>query len=100
MIYVGKSVPVSYTHLDVYKRQVLYWHWSPNYNFQINHQLQGYDETLMTYILAAASPNYSIEKSVYEQGWARNGGIKSSGSQYGIPLVVNHNGANLSLIHI
>lgn len=71
---------------------VLYWHWSPNYNWQMNHKLQGYDETLITYVLAAASPDYSISKDVYTQGWARNGAIKSAGSQYGIPLIVNHNG--------
>lgn len=75
-------------------QNVLYWHWSPNYDFQMNLKIQGYDETIMTYILAAASPNYSIDKSVYQQGWARNGSIKTSGSQYGIPLIVNHNGAN------
>ncbi|WP_374364846.1 glucoamylase family protein [Cloacibacterium sp.] len=74
-------------------QNVLYWHWSPNYNFEMNHQLQGFDETLITYVLAAASPNYSIDKSVYTQGWAKNGAIKSTGTQYGIPLVVNHNGA-------
>ena len=75
-------------------QNVLYWHWSPNYDFQMNLKIQGYDETIITYILAAASPNYSIDKTVYQQGWARNGSIKSSASQYGIPLVVNHNGAN------
>ena len=75
-------------------QNVLYWHWSPNYEFQMNHKLQGFDETLLTYVLAAASPNYSIEKSVYQEGWARNGSIKSSTSKYGIPIVVNHNGAN------
>lgn len=73
---------------------VLYWHWSPNYEWQLNHKLQGFDETLITYVLAAASPTHSIEKSVYTQGWTRNGAIKNSGSLYGIPLVVNHNGAN------
>ena len=75
-------------------QNVLYWHWSPNYDFQMNLKIQGYDETIITYILAAASPNYSIDKTVYQQGWARNGSIKTSASQYGIPLVVNHNGAN------
>lgn len=74
-------------------QNVLYWHWSPNYDFQMNHRLQGYDETLITYILAAASPDFSISKEVYTQGWARGGAIKSAGSQYGIPLIVNHNGA-------
>lgn len=73
---------------------VLYWHWSPNYNFQMNIQLKGFDETLITYVLAAASPNYSIDKPVYQQGWARNGTIKSTASVYGIPVIVNHNGAN------
>ncbi len=71
----------------------LYWHWSPNYDFQMNMKLQGFDETLITYVLAAASPTYSINKAVYQNGWARNGSIKTSGSQFGIPLVVNHNGA-------
>ena len=72
-------------------QNVLYWHWSPNYNFEMNHQLQGFDETLITYVLAAASPDYSIQKTVYTQGWARNGAIKATGSQFGIPLVVSHN---------
>lgn len=71
----------------------LTWHWSPNYEWQLNHQLQGYDETLITYVLAAASPTFPIEKVVYQNGWARNGAIKTSGSQFGTPLVVNHNGA-------
>lgn len=74
-------------------QNVLYWHWSPDYNFDLNLQLRGFDETLITYVLAAASPEHSINKEVYQQGWARNGGIKSSGSQFGIPLIVNHNGA-------
>ena len=75
-------------------QNVLYWHWSPNYNFQMNHKLQGYDETLLTYVLAAASPNYAIDKAVYQEGWARNGGVKTATAQYGIPLIVNHNGAS------
>lgn len=73
---------------------ILYWHWSPNYNFQMNMPLKGFDETLITYIMAAASPNYTIDKTVYQQGWARNGTIKSTATQYGIPVIVNHNGAN------
>jgi len=75
-------------------QNVLYWHWSPNFNFQMNHKLQGFDETLITYVLAAASPDHSITKPVYQQGWARNGDIVNAASQYGLPLVVKHNGAN------
>lgn len=73
---------------------MLTWHWSPNYDWQINMPLRGFDETLITYVMAAASPNYSIAKPVYQQGWARSGSIKNTGSQFGLPLVVNHNGAN------
>lgn len=71
----------------------LYWHWSPNFNFQMNMQLKGFDETLITYVMAAASPTFTINKPVYTQGWARNGNIAASGSLYGNPLVVAHNGA-------
>lgn len=71
---------------------VLYWHWSPNYNFEKDFQLKGYMEVLITYIMAAASTDYGIEKEVYTNGWASNGGIKSSAIAYGIPLIVNHSG--------
>lgn len=72
---------------------VLYWHWSPDNDFAINLKLQGYNETLITYVMAAASKDYSIEAEVYNQGWAQNGGIKSSAVAYGYPLEVKHAGA-------
>ena len=71
---------------------VLYWHWSPNYEWKINFPLKGFDETLITYIIAAASPEHSISSDVYYKGWTRNGAIKSTDSVYGIPLIVKHNG--------
>lgn len=74
-------------------QNVLYWHWSPNYDFQINHKIQGYDETLITYVLAAASPTHPIDKDVYTQGWLRGGAITSHAKQYDIPLLAKHNGA-------
>ncbi|WP_372744128.1 glucoamylase family protein [Lutibacter sp.] len=75
-------------------QDALYWHWSPNYGFEINLKLTGYNETLITYILAAASPDYNISKTVYQNGWASNGSIVSSNSQYGFPLVLNHVGGS------
>ena len=65
---------------------VLYWHWSPNYNWDMNHKIQGWNEALITYVLAASSPTYSISKAVYENGWAVNGTIKNNKSYYGIQL--------------
>ena len=74
-------------------QNALYWHWSPNFGFQINLELKGYNEVLIAYVLAAASPDHSISKEVYTNGWASNGGIQSGNTQYGIPLLVRHPGA-------
>lgn len=74
-------------------QNTLYWHWSPNYEFAINLQLKGYNETLISYVLAAASPEYSITKDVYRNGWASNGTIKATNTKYGFPLIVKHAGS-------
>ncbi len=68
----------------------LYWHWSPSSGFAINLMIRGYNETLITYVMAAASPNHSISKEVYRNGWAANGGIRSTNTSYGFPLIVRH----------
>ena len=73
-------------------KNVLYWHWSPNHDFAINLELKGYNEVLITYILAAASPDHSIAKEVYTNGWASNGNIATAETAYKIPLVVDHSG--------
>jgi len=65
---------------------VLYWHWSPNYGWDMNMRIQGWNECLITYILAAASPTYGIPRNVYEQGFARNGAQVSNQNHYGFPL--------------
>lgn len=72
---------------------VLYWHWSPNYGWEMNFPLEGYNECLITYVLAASSPTHSIPASAYHKGWARNGDIVSDKEFMGLPLVLKHNGA-------
>ena len=67
-------------------RDVLFWHWSPNNGWAINLQIKGYNEALMTYILAASSSDFSIDPDVYHKGWASSGGIQSGKSFYGINL--------------
>lgn len=71
----------------------MYWHWSPNYAWQINFKLEGYNECLITYVLGMSSPTHSIPAAAYHQAWARSGAIVNGGSQYGIPVVLNYNGA-------
>lgn len=68
--------------------KTLYWHWSPNYNWDMNMQVSGYNEALITYVLAASSPNFSITKDVYDNGWARNGAIKNGNTYFGVKLPV------------
>ena len=38
------------------KRDALYWHWSPNYGWYIHFRLEGWNEVMITYLLAVASP--------------------------------------------
>ncbi len=71
-------------------QNVLYWHWSPNYNWDMNMKIQGYNETLITYIMAAGSPTYTIPASAYQSGYARNGGIINGKIFYGYTLPVGY----------
>ncbi|HET7898668.1 MAG TPA: glucoamylase family protein, partial [Flavisolibacter sp.] len=67
-------------------QNVLYWHWSPNYAWDMNFPIRGWNEALITYVLAASSPTDAIPKSVYDNGWAQNGAIKNGNSYYGYTL--------------
>lgn len=69
-------------------QNVLYWHWSPDFNFAINQPINGWDEAMIVYALAASSTVDSnrIPKVVYDNGWAENGAIKNGKQFYGIPL--------------
>ena len=81
---------------DWYRRDgqnVLYWHWSPNYGWDMNFKLEGYNECMIVYILAASSPTHSVPAACYHQGWARNGNIRSNAVYYNYPLLLRHNGA-------
>ncbi len=69
-------------------QNVLYWNWSPDQGFVVNVQVGGWDEALITYVLAASSnvDSNTIPKIVYDNGWAHNGGMKNGKSYYGITL--------------
>ncbi|MGS2725283.1 glucoamylase family protein [Psychroserpens sp. BH13MA-6] len=71
----------------------LFWHWSPNNGFAINLELKGYNETLIAFILGAASPDHAIPTDAYHQGWASNGNIVTAETQYNTPLVLDHAGS-------
>ena len=71
-------------------QHVLYWHWSPDKEWIMNHPIRGYNEALITYFLAAASPTHPVDAIVYHEGWANNGGIRNSKSFYDITLPVGY----------
>ncbi len=79
---------------------VLYWHWSPDYQWEMNHPIRGWNEALIVYVLAASSPAYAISKTIYDAGWAQNGNIRNGNSYYGIQLPLGpSNGGPLFFSH-
>ena len=48
----------------------LYWHWSPQWSFQIRHPLIGFNETMEVYLLAISSPTHPVPAAMYYSGWA------------------------------
>lgn len=73
-------------------KNVLYWHWSPTNKWKMNLPLQGYNECLISYILAASSPTHSIPPEVYHEGWAENGKINATSSYGGYKLQMHYQG--------
>ena len=71
-------------------KDVLYWHWSPEYQWEMNFPVGGYNECLIMYVLAAGSPTFPIRPDVYHKGWARNDSIKSSQKYYDLETVLDH----------
>ena len=70
----------------------LYWHWSPEHEWAMNMKISGWNEALICYVLAASSPTHPISKEVYDQGWARNGGMKNGKKYYDITLPLGTSG--------
>jgi hypothetical protein len=67
-------------------RRVLYWHWSPNNGWAMDHEIRGWNECLVTYILAAGSSRYPIDPKVYHRGWAAGRDFLNGKSYYDIEL--------------
>jgi len=85
----GAALAARITHLwetvewDWYERQsrggALIWHWSPEWSWRTDHKLTGFNETMITYLLAMASPTHSIPVDAYYAGWASQ---KPTAEQY------------------
>lgn len=70
--------------------RALYWHWSPQWSWLINHHIDGFNETMLVYLLAIASPTHPVPASLYYLGWANptSGHYANGHSFFGIKLDV------------
>lgn len=71
-----------YTH----ERDNLYWHWSPNNGWVMNFPIRGFNECLITYVLAASGDSFPVAASVYHNGWAQSDFFKNGKTFYGFKL--------------
>jgi hypothetical protein len=67
-------------------QQVLTWHWSPRHGFKMNHAVRGWNECLITYVLAAAAPHHAIVPDIYEKGFCAGPDYRNGTSYKGIRL--------------
>lgn len=78
------------------KEDILYWHWSPKHAWKINFGIRGWNECLITYVMACSSPTHAVPASVYHSGWAEDGKIVGGPTSYGIALPLKHQGQETS----
>jgi hypothetical protein len=65
---------------------VLHWHWSANNGWALGLNIRGWNECLITYVLAASAPRYRVDPLVYDKGWTVGRHFLNGKSYYGIPL--------------
>jgi hypothetical protein len=67
-------------------RDVLYWHWSPRHGWAMDHRIAGWNECLLAYVLAAASPSHPVPPEVYHRGWTASPTFRNGHRYHGIGL--------------
>ena len=66
----------------------------------MNHEIRGWNECLITYVLAASAPRYPISPEVYHRGWADGRDFLNGRTYYGITLPLGPDaGGPLFLAH-
>jgi hypothetical protein len=79
---------------DWYRRgeNVLYWHWSPQHGWAMNHTIRGWNETLIVYVLAAGASRHAIGMDVYEQGFCNCADYRNGKNYRGTTLPLGPEG--------
>lgn len=70
----------------------LYWHWSPDYGFEMNMKIQGFDECMVTYVLAVSSPTHPITRAAYNYWTSGNGYKNKNYNGYPIQAAMDYTG--------
>ncbi|WP_237152633.1 glucoamylase family protein [Oryzibacter oryziterrae] len=66
----------------------LLWHWSPNFGWAMNHAITGWNECLITHVLAASSPTHAVDPSTYHGSWAKGRDFANGRTVYGERLAL------------
>ncbi len=66
--------------------EALHWHWHTDYEWGTRFKVQGWNECLMTYVLAASSPTHAIAPAAYHDGWTKGQEFKNGKEYCGISL--------------
>lgn len=64
--------------------KTLYWHWSPDFGWKMNLRITGWNEGMIAYLLAIASPTHPIPADCYYGGWASPKFYASGKEYYGL----------------
>lgn len=64
----------------------LYWHWSPHHGWAMRHFITGWNECLIIYVLACASPTHGVPSEAYHRGWTDSPTFRNGRIYYGIEL--------------
>jgi hypothetical protein len=67
-------------------RKLLYWHWSADNGWAMDHEIHGWNECLITYLLAAAAPRHAVDPDTYHRGFAGGRDFLNGKDYYGIDL--------------
>lgn len=73
-------------------REGLYWHWSPNHGWAMNHEILGWNECLIAFVLAAGAEAYPVAPAVYHNGFAQSRTFLNRRRQYGVELPLGPDG--------
>jgi hypothetical protein len=72
-------------------QNVLYWHYSPDKAWIMNFPVKGWNECLITYVLAASSPTHGVPATVYTGGWKSGSNFLNGNTYYGYQLPLGPN---------